>query len=158
MHKPFLAVALALGLATNGLMADQPIPAGPEDSLEKVAPGKVDADASKEFTSTDSGLGYRILRKGGGVKPNASNAVEVHYKGWLDDQEIFDSSYRRGESISFPLRGVIPGWTEGMQLVGEGGMIELEIPHQLGYGLRGSPPKIPPKATLHFVVELLKVK
>jgi FKBP-type peptidyl-prolyl cis-trans isomerase len=72
---------------------------------------------------------------------------------------VFDSSYKRNEPIEFPLNGVIPGWTEGMQLVGQGGMIELLIPSDLGYGARGTPGgPIPPNATLHFLVELLEVK
>ena len=84
--------------------------------------------------------------------------MTVHYKGWLDDHSIFDSSYRRNETISFGLNQVIAGWTEGMQLIGEGGMIELEIPYQLGYGDRGTPGgPIPPKANLHFIVELYNV-
>jgi FKBP-type peptidyl-prolyl cis-trans isomerase len=121
--------------------------------------GKIDADAPQAFTATDSGLKYRVLRKGTGAAPKAANTVEVHYHGWLDDGKTFDSSYDRRESIEFPLNGVIPGWTEGMQLVGEGGMIELEIPSQLGYGARGTPGgPIPPNATLHFLVELLDVK
>lgn len=120
--------------------------------------GAIDANASRDFTTTDSGLKYRILREGAGAKPTARQSVEVHYHGWLDDGSVFDSSYRRGESISFGLNQVIPGWTEGMQHVGKGGMIELEIPSKLGYGDRGAPPVIPPKAKLHFVVELLDVK
>ena len=122
-----------------------------------VEPGAVDKDAPEEFTKTESGLKYRVRRKGKGTKPTANDKVSVHYKGWLDNGKEFDSSYARGESIAFPLSGVIPGWTEGMQLVGKGGMIELEIPYQLGYGERGSPPDIPGKATLHFIVELLEV-
>ena len=82
----------------------------------------------------------------------------MNYRGWLDNGKEFDSSYSRGEPISFPLNGVIPGWTEGMQLVGEGGMIELWIPSKLGYGARGAGRDIPPNATLHFVVELIKVQ
>ena len=132
--------------------------AGPEDKQEKAAPGKIDLDAPTEFLETESGLKYRILRKADGKKPTASNKVTVHYKGWLDDESIFDSSYRRNEKISFGLNQVIKGWTEGMQLVGLGGMIELDIPYQLGYGERGSPGAIPPKANLHFIVELFDVK
>lgn len=133
--------------------------AGPKDTKEVVAPGKIDADASPEFTKTESGLEYRILRKGSEKKPTARDTVVAHYKGWLEDKSIFDSSYRRGEPIPFPLKGVIPGWTEGMQLIGEGGMIELSIPYKLGYGERGTPNgPIPPRAHLHFVVELLKIK
>ncbi len=132
--------------------------AGPVDKQEEESPGKIDATASTEFTATESGLKYRILRKSEGKKPAARDQVTVHYKGWLDDGTIFDSSYRRAETISFGLNQVIAGWTEGMQLVGEGGMIELEIPYQLGYGERGTPGgPIPPRANLHFVVELFKV-
>jgi FKBP-type peptidyl-prolyl cis-trans isomerase FkpA len=104
-------------------------------------------------------LKYRILRKSDGKKPTAKNEVTVHYKGWLDDKKIFDSSYRRAEKISFPLNRVIPGWTEGMQLVGKGGMIELEIPAKLGYGSRDvGNGLIPANSTLHFVVELYEIK
>ena len=90
--------------------------------------------------------------------PTAKDSVTVHYKGWLDNDTIFDSSYRRDETISFGLNQVIKGWTEGMQLVGTGGMIELEIPYQLGYGERGTPGgPIPPRANLHFLVELFEI-
>ena len=134
------------------MAADVPHPALPEGA------GPIDADAPQEFTTTPSGLKYRILRKGAGGKPKATNTVEVNYHGWLDGGKVFDSSYQRGESIEFPLNGVIPGWTEGMQLVGEEGMIELEIPSNLGYGARGAGGVIPPNATLHFLVELIDVK
>ena len=132
--------------------------AGPTDKQEQESPGKVDANASTEFVQTESGLKYRILRAADGPKPSAKDHVTVHYKGWLDNGTIFDSSYRRAETISFGLNQVIAGWTEGMQLIGAGGMIELEIPYQLGYGERGTPGgPIPPRANLHFVVELFKI-
>ena len=120
--------------------------------------GQIDADAPKAFAPTASGLKYRVLRKGTGDMPKATSTVKVNYHGWLDDGKVFDSSYDRREPIEFPLNGVIPGWTEGMQLVAPGGMIELEIPAKLGYGSRGVPGVIPPGATLHFLVELLEVK
>jgi FKBP-type peptidyl-prolyl cis-trans isomerase len=120
--------------------------------------GKIDADAPKTFTTTSSGLKYRILRQGSDKKPKATSTVKVNYEGWLDNGKVFDSSYKRKEPISFPLNRVIPGWTEGMQLVGEGGMIELEIPSKLGYGDRGAGADIPGGATLHFLVELLQVQ
>lgn len=126
--------------------------------------GPVDEDAVKEWTATESGLKYRILRKSDGQKATAENAVTVHYKGWLPEGEdgaegkTFDSSYARGEPISFPLNRVIPGWTEGMQLVGKGGMIELHIPPKLGYGAAGAGGAIPPNATLRFIVELIEIK
>ena len=120
--------------------------------------GAADKDAPKTFTTTPSGLKYRVLRKGAGENPKASNKVTVHYHGWLDNGKVFDSSYDRKESISFGLSEVIPGWTEGMQQVGKGGMIELEIPSKLGYGDRGAGGVIPGGATLHFLVELLEIK
>ena len=129
----------------------------PPPTLPKGA-GALDKDAPKTFSTTTSGLKYRVLRKGSGGMPKAANTVEVHYHGWLDNGKVFDSSYDRGKSIAFPLNRVIAGWTEGMQLVGQGGMIELEIPSKLGYGDRGAGADIPPGATLHFLVELLEVK
>ncbi|WP_231612168.1 FKBP-type peptidyl-prolyl cis-trans isomerase [Novipirellula galeiformis] len=119
--------------------------------------GAMDADAALEFSATDSGLKYRILRKSDGKKPTADDTVTVHYRGWLNGGKVFDSSYERGEPTTFPLRNVIAGWTEGLQLVGEGGMIELWVPSKLGYGERGSPGSIPPHSHLHFIVELVHV-
>ncbi len=120
--------------------------------------GQLDKDPPQTFTTTGTGLKYRILRAGAGPKPKATDNVNVHYHGWLDNGKTFDSSYNRQEPISFPLNRVISGWTEGMQLVGAGGMIELEIPPGLAYGDRGAGAAVPPKATLHFLVELLKVE
>lgn len=140
-------------LETTVAQDTKPLPALPKGA------GQVDADASPEFVkSPKSKLQYRILRKGTGAKPKATNTVKVHYHGWLDDGKVFDSSYQRGEPIEFPLDGVIAGWTEGMQFVGEGGMIELDIPSELGYGARGAGGVIPPNARLHFLVELLDVR
>src|SRR5262245_59240455 len=146
------SILLLMGEMVMAQEKETPLPQLPEGA------GKVDSDAPKSFTKTNSGLQYRILRKGTGAKPKATNKVNVNYHGWLDNGSVFDSSYRRREPISFGLNQVIPGWTEGMQYVGEGGMIELTIPHELGYGERGSPPVIPPRSTLHFLVELLKVE
>lgn len=137
---------------------EAPIPMAPGMTDRGAKPGPVDADAPEEFTTTASGLKYRIRRKSDGKKPKASDSVVAHYRGWLDDGKEFDSSYKRNEPTPFPLNGVIGGWTEGLQLIGEGGMIELEIPSDLGYGDRGFPPDIPPAATLHFIVELVKVQ
>lgn len=120
--------------------------------------GQIAADAPKTFSQTPSGLQYRVLRAGKGAKPTAAQKVKVHYHGWLDGGKVFDSSYDRGETISFGLNQVIKGWTEGMQLVGEGGMIELTIPPDLGYGARGAGGVIPGNATLHFLVELIAVQ
>jgi FKBP-type peptidyl-prolyl cis-trans isomerase len=120
--------------------------------------GEMDADAPEELTPTNTGLYYRILRKSDGRKPKATESVVAHYRGTLDDGSQFDSSYDKGKPIPFGLNQVIKGWTEGLQLIGEGGMIELEIPYQLGYGPNGSPPRIPGKATLHFIVELKEIQ
>ena len=143
---------LALAPRETSMAADVPHPQLPAGA------GAIEAAAPKAFTTTGSGLQYRVLRQGAGTKPKATNTVKVNYHGWLDDGKVFDSSYSRGEAIEFPLNGVIPGWTEGMQLVAQGGMIELLIPASLGYGVRGAPPVIPPNATLHFLVELLEVR
>ena len=151
----FTLVALTLFIPERTVAADQPKEV-PHPQLPAGA-GKIDADAPKTFATTPTGLQYRVLRKGNGGNPKATNTVKVNYHGWLDDGKVFDSSYQRGEAISFPLNQVIPGWTEGMQQVGQGGMIELVIPSKLGYGDRGAPPVIPPKATLHFLVELIEV-
>jgi FKBP-type peptidyl-prolyl cis-trans isomerase len=120
-------------------------------------PLAIDADAPTEFTTTESGLKYRILRKSSGDKPSPSDTVTVDYSGKLDDGSVFDSSYNRNQPTTFRLDGVIPGWTEGLQYVGEGGMIELEIPAILGYAGQ-SLPGIPPNSTLHFKVELHEIK
>jgi FKBP-type peptidyl-prolyl cis-trans isomerase FkpA len=121
--------------------------------------GTMDPDAPKEMTATGSGLYYRILRKAlpDARKPKATDSVVAHYHGWLDSGEVFDSSYRSGKPISFPLTRVVKGWTEGLQLIGVGGMIELEIPAKMGYGQAGMGP-IPPGATLHFIVELKEIR
>lgn len=121
------------------------------------APGPRDEDAPTEFTATPSGLKYRVLRKSDGPKPKPTDEVTVQYRGWLDDQTIFDSSYQRRQPATFRLDQVVPGWTEGLQLVSEGGMIELIIPSDLGYGDQGAGGTIPGGATLHFLVELIRI-
>ena len=125
-------------------------------------PRKRDKNAPKKFTTTKSGLKYRILRKARGKKPAVTDKVTVHYRGWLPDKtgdggKEFDSSYKRDKPSTFPLNRVIKGWTEGLQLVAVGGMIELEIPPDLAYGDQGAGNLIPPKATLRFLVELIKI-
>lgn len=116
------------------------------------------AAAEDGATRTASGLVVLPLTEGDGASPSAVDTVEVHYEGTLVDGTIFDSSYKRGETISFPLSGVIKGWTEGLQLMKVGGKAKLTIPFELAYGERGSPPAIPPKSTLIFIVELLAIK
>lgn len=120
-------------------------------------PGPADPDAPAEFTTTSSGLKYRVLRKGTGKFPKPSSFVTVDYVGWLDSGFEFDNSYPKPEPAKFNLENVVAGWTEGLQLVSEGGMIELEVPAELGYGEQGRP-SIPGGATLHFKVELRDVR
>jgi FKBP-type peptidyl-prolyl cis-trans isomerase len=110
------------------------------------------------MNTTDSGLQWGVLKKGSDQpSPTADDAVEVHYTGWLTDGTKFDSSRDRGSPAKFPLRNVIKGWTEGLQLMSPGARFKFVIPGDLGYGAAGSPPKIPANATLVFDVELLKV-
>lgn len=106
---------------------------------------------------TRSGLQYRVIREGRGRKPKATDLVEVHYRGRLVDGTVFDSSYRRGKPARFPLNGVIPGWTEGVQLMQEGAKFEFVIPARLAYGREGAGDVVPSNATLIFEVELLRI-
>ena len=107
---------------------------------------------------TGSGLVLVHEVEGTGASPSATDEVTVHYEGETADGVVFDSSYERGKPMSFAVTGVIGGWTEGLQLMKVGGKARLTIPSHLGYGDKGSPPKIPPKATLTFTVELLGIK
>lgn len=107
---------------------------------------------------TPSGLQYEILEPSLGQKPKATDTVRVHYEGTLIDGTVFDSSYKRGESITFPLNGVIAGWTEGLQLMSIGSKYKFFIPYQLAYGERGAGQSIPPYAALIFTVELLGIE
>ena len=111
----------------------------------------------KKVQTTASGLKYEVLREGDGSKPSATDRVTVHYRGELVDGTIFDSSYDRGQPATFPLNGVISGWTEGLQLMPVGSKYKFTIPPELGYGARGAGGRIPPNATLIFEVELLSI-
>jgi FKBP-type peptidyl-prolyl cis-trans isomerase FkpA len=117
------------------------------------------AAAAKEpgAVVSSTGLVYRVLKEGSGASPKASDTVKVHYRGTLPDGKEFDSSYKRGEPIEFPLNRVIPCWTEGVQRMKVGGKAKLTCPPQIAYGERGAGGVIPPNATLLFEVELLGI-
>jgi len=114
---------------------------------------------NSDVFETDSGLQYRVLEEGTGARPSATDEVEVHYEGSLLSDEVFDSSYERGDPIVFPLNRVIPGWTEGLQLMTVGSKYQFFIPAELAYGNNPPPGSIiPPGAVLIFEVELLDIK
>lgn len=117
------------------------------------------ANAKKDgVKTTASGLQYKTLKSGKGKSPKATDTVKVHYHGTLIDGTVFDSSVERGEPISFPLNGVIAGWTEGVQLMKEGDKFQFTIPSKLAYGEQGAGGKIGPNSALIFEVELLAVE
>jgi FKBP-type peptidyl-prolyl cis-trans isomerase FkpA len=107
--------------------------------------------------TTASGLIYRAIKEGGGANPKATDTVKVHYRGTFPDGKEFDSSYKRNEPTQFPLNGVIPCWTEGVQLMKVGGKAKLTCPPAIAYGSRGAGGVIPPNATLDFEIELLEI-
>ena len=108
--------------------------------------------------TTESGLQYEVIEATIGQKPKATDKVKVHYEGTLIDGTVFDSSYKRGESITFGLNQVIKGWTEGLQLMSVGSKYKLYIPYDLAYGAQGAGGSIPPYAALIFTVELLGIE
>lgn len=117
------------------------------------------ANAKKEgVKTTATGLQYKVLKSGAGKTPKATDSVTTHYHGTLIDGSVFDSSVQRGEPVSFPVNGVIPGWTEALQLMKEGDKWQLYIPAKLAYGERGAGGKIGPNSALIFDVELIKVE
>lgn len=118
---------------------------------------KISDPAVGETRTTASGLQYEVLRQGTGGRPTKYNKVRVHYHGYLPSGVVFDSSVDRGEPSEFALHGVIPGWTEGLQLMREGAKYRFRVPHYLAYGEAGSPPKIGPRQTLMFDVELIQI-
>ncbi len=134
---------------------------------ERAKKGKAELDRGRVFlegngkregvVTTKSGLQYEVLREGTGKHPKATDKVRCHYEGRLIDDTVFDSSYKRNEPAVFGLNQVIPGWTEGLQLMGEGAKFRFYIPYLLGYGESGAGEMIPPFATLVFDVELIEV-
>lgn len=128
-----------------------------EENLKKGQQFLADNGKKSGVETTESGLQYKELKAGDGTSPKATDTVKVHYRGTLIDGTEFDSSYARNEPVSFPLNGVIPGWTEGLQLMKEGGKAQLVIPAKLAYGPGGMSEAIGPNETLIFEIELLKV-
>ncbi len=112
----------------------------------------------KDVITLASGLQYKVIKSGSGKSPKLTDTVVTHYHGTLIDGTVFDSSYNRGEAVSFPINGVIKGWTEALQKMKVGDKWQLVIPSELAYGDRGAPPSIAPGATLLFDVELLEIK
>lgn len=129
-----------------------------EDALAKGKQFLAENGKKEGVKTTDSGLQYEVLTKGEGKSPKTTDTVLVHYRGTLLDGTEFDSSYKRNEPIEFPLNRVIPGWTEGVQLMKEGAKYKFFIPSELAYGASGAGGAIGPNETLIFEVELLKVK
>ena len=142
--KKLIIAAIATILAV-------PAFAAANDAIDKAA-------KEKGAVKTRSGMVYVSLKDGKGKSPSAASTVEVNYRGTLTNGKEFDSSYKRHQSISFPLSGVIPCWTEGVQMMKVGGKAKLVCPPELAYGARGAGRDVPPNATLIFEVELLAIK
>ncbi|NVO00750.1 MAG: FKBP-type peptidyl-prolyl cis-trans isomerase [Geobacteraceae bacterium] len=142
--KKIIMTAIAATLALPAFAATN-------ETIEKAA-------KEKGAVKTGSGMVYQSLKEGKGKSPVASSTVEVNYRGTLTNGTEFDSSYKRKQSISFPLSGVIPCWTEGVQMMKPGGKAKLVCPPELAYGSRGAGGAVPPNATLIFEVELLSIK
>jgi len=164
MNRKILASAVAFASVALGCShqtqatSNSMTPSHPSDNMAKGQAFLKQNATQPGVKTTPSGLQYKVITEGTGKAPAATDTVLVHYRGTTIDGVEFDSSYKRNEPISFPLNGVIPGWTEGVQLMKEGGKIQLFIPSDLAYGSRGAGGVIPPDSTLIFDIELLKVQ
>ena len=161
MKKIFLcaaavAIMASCGNKNNEAAVDTAVVA--EETVEVAeAPAQAVFIDTTGYTTTASGLKYKVVKEGTGAMPKAEDTVEVHYTGKLLDGTVFDSSVERGQTISFPLNGVIKGWTEGLQLMPVGSKFRFYIPQELGYGAQQAG-SIPPYSTLIFEVELLGIE
>lgn len=158
------AAFILLALLTTGCRTDEAGSGGSsalkwEDSAPRSQQpaAALAAVAEGDVKVTASGLQYEVLKVGTGATPGPTSQVKVHYHGTLPSGKVFDSSVERGSPATFPLNRVIPGWTEGLQLMREGAKYRFTIPSPLAYGTRGSPPLIGPDQTLIFEVELIQV-
>jgi hypothetical protein len=152
-----------LGYKMGENLKQQSVPVKPEiifrglrEGMEGKAAGMPDSVMQSVMMAFQ--VRMKVLQEGTGARPKATSQVTVHYKGTLLDGKQFDSSYDRGQPATFALNQVIPGWTEGVQLMNVGSKYQFWIPSDLGYGPQGSPPTIPPNSTLVFEVELLSFK
>jgi FKBP-type peptidyl-prolyl cis-trans isomerase len=153
MTKLSLVLSAVAVFAVAGCEKNDPATAPKTDSAVAASTG------TNGTKTTASGLQYEVLKHGTGtVSPKPTDTVKVHYHGTLLDGTVFDSSVQRGEPISFPLNAVIPGWTEGLQLMKVGDKFKFTIPPNLAYGPNSPSPKIPPNSTLVFEVELLGIQ
>jgi len=162
MNKQSIIIGLTSGIFMLVLVYSQ---AGDKIEEDKIVLNQSNENFSFQNSTeggtlikTASGLQYEIIKMGDGEKPNATDKVEVHYHGTLEDGTVFDSSVDRGQTISFPLNRVIKGWTEGVQLMPVGSKFKFIIPPELAYGERGAGGIIPPNATLIFEVELFSIE
>jgi len=166
-----VAVALMMGMASCGGNSDKTSEGGNDTTAQQAqeeAPIMDNWTLGHKFLTenakndsvkqTESGLQYLVIKEGNGAKPGPTDVVTVHYTGTLIDGTVFDSSVERGEPATFPLDQVIPGWTEGLQLMSEGSKYRLFIPSELAYGEKGAGDQILPNSTLIFDVELIKVE
>ena len=150
-----------LGLAATCLLTacNKPAETPSAPATPAAAPAAAATKTDNAMTTTASGLKYQVLKRGTGtVSPKATDTVNVHYHGTLLNGTVFDSSVQRNQPISFPLNAVIPGWTEGVQLMKVGDKFKFEIPANLAYGPNSPSPLIPPNSTLVFEVELLGIQ
>ena len=160
MKKLMILLAVVVGLSACGDKKKKHKAESTQQNTEAVAEETTPQQAvtpKEGYTMTESGLQYKVLRDAKGPKPGPTSRVKVHYEGTLLDGKVFDSSYERKEPIVFGLNEVIPGWTEGVQLMSVGSMYEFIIPAELAYGPRELP-GIPANSTLVFKVELLGIE
>ena len=155
--SPYLPIALILLLFAG--LALLTVTKSPSGEANRIAGKTCLANNAKQegINTTSSGLQYQILTEGAGERPVATDKITVHYQGSTLDGDIFDSSYNRGHPLTISLANVIPGWTEGLQLMRTGAKYRLFIPSELAYGSQGAGADIEPDATLIFDVELIRI-